>query len=58
MHTHTLTQYLGISRTGEYGLRAERGDTCGREIKVKQTAVQTEGSGLLRERGKIQTERG
>ena len=57
--SEVLTLYVGMLGTGEYGLRAARGgenDACGRETTVKQTPVQTERSGLPRERKKIQTE--
>lgn len=48
------TQYLGVSRTGEDGSGEGKGGggTCGREIKVEQTAAPIEGSGLPEERNR------
>lgn len=52
---NTHKECLGISRTGEYGSRGgrrggQKEETCGREIKLEQTAAQIEGSGLPKER--------
>lgn len=53
-NTHSIWGYLGqVSVDPEEGRRKKRErHTCGREIKVEQTAAQIEGSGLVKERNR------